>query len=98
MQFGPCLDEPLLALRERTRYQFHRLDPVHGDMLLIIGMKVRCVMPSVNFDIHANDDPKESAEFRHALILENRSIHRKGNLAKHLLRRRRRTGTFSFQR
>lgn len=90
VQFRLRFDQSLLPLGQRAGDKFHGIDSIHCDMLLIIGMEMRDVMAGVDFDKHANDDPKEAAEFRPMLILENRPIHRKRKLAKHRVFRKKR--------
>ena len=55
----------LLATRKRTSNQFDGIQAKYSRVILIIGVEMRKVMRLANFHVHANDDPKKAAEFRH---------------------------------
>jgi hypothetical protein len=69
MQFSPGFDWPLLAFRQRACQQFHRLNPLHCHMLLVLRVEVRRMVRSLDLDKHSDDNAKETATFRHPAIL-----------------------------
>jgi hypothetical protein len=52
-----------------TRNRFNRINAENRNVVLIVGMKMRVVMWRISLPIHANDDSKETAQFRHEAIL-----------------------------
>src|SRR3972149_529352 len=63
MQFCPCFDQTLLALRQRTVDHLDGVNAIDCNCVLIIGMEVRLMMRSTGFRIHTNDDAKEASDF-----------------------------------
>ena len=41
VKLGPCLDEPLLALRNEANDEGDRRNREHGDVLAVVGVKMR---------------------------------------------------------
>ena len=65
MQLRPCFHQALLARRQLAADQFDGIDAIYRDRLLIISVKMWRVMRNASFHIHADDDSKEPAQFRH---------------------------------
>jgi len=66
MDFGPGFDEPLLRLGQAAAQAFNRVHGEDSRKVLVVRMKMRSVVLSAGFDEHADDDPEEPREFRHA--------------------------------
>ena len=69
VQFGPCLYQASLYLRQAARDKFDRAQSKNANLILVVRMKMRKVMWTAGFREHANDDAKESAQFGHDVIL-----------------------------
>ena len=65
MELRRCLNQALLATRERAGKQLDGVNAEDADMVLIVGMKMSRVMRFSSLREHSHDDPKEPREFRH---------------------------------
>lgn len=61
MQFCPCFDQSLLTVEKRAGNQLHGRDSKDGNIVLIIGVKIRWLRK------HPNDDSVKARELRHRL-------------------------------
>ena len=60
MEFRPCFHEALLTLRKQTGDERDRRNGKNGDVLAMVSMKMRNVMPRGWLHKHADDDAKET--------------------------------------
>jgi len=65
MQFGPCLNQAPLFLRQRSGNHFHRAHREDGSFALIIRMEMNVMVRRARFGKHADDDTKKATDFRH---------------------------------
>ena len=65
VQFRPSLDQALLALGNSSGQQLNGANRKDRRILLIIGMKVRHVVPLRWFDKHPNDNAIKTTKLRH---------------------------------
>jgi hypothetical protein len=68
MQFGPCLDESPLSLREGSRDELKWVDPEHRDPISVVRMEVGCQVRSTRLCKHPDDDPEEARDLGHPSI------------------------------
>jgi hypothetical protein len=69
MQFGPCLDQTPLSLREFPGDHIHRVEGEDTHIILVPRMEMGLVMRRSSFGKHSDDNPEKPAEFRHRTIL-----------------------------
>ena len=69
MQFGPSLNQSVLASWQRTRNYLYGVNAIYSHIVLVVRVKMRDVMWRADFYVHPDDDAKEPAEFGHGLIL-----------------------------
>ena len=69
MQFRPRFDQPALPSWQVSRKQLNGIDSENSDIVLIVGVKMRCVMRLSNLHEHANDDAEKATDLWHICIL-----------------------------
>lgn len=66
MKLCPCLDEPPLPQRKKSRNEFNGVDCEHRNCFLVIDMKVRCLVGTAGLRKHPDDNAEEAGYFRHS--------------------------------
>jgi len=64
MQLRPCFNQPLLFARQTATDQIYGVNAVNGNIVLVIGMKMRIVMRCPYLCKHSNYDTKKACNFR----------------------------------
>lgn len=65
MKLSPGFHEPALHPGEVARHQLDRVEAEHSNRVSVVRMEVRRVVDRTGFHEHADDDAKETADFRH---------------------------------
>jgi hypothetical protein len=73
MEFRPSLNKPALLHRQRPCNEIDGIDGEDSDQVLVVRMEVRPMVGISGLGEHADDDPEEAAQFRHAAILDPRA-------------------------
>src|SRR5207253_2620080 len=69
VDLSPCLDEPLLRLRQAAAEALQRIEREDRCLVLVVRVEMCAMMLTAGFHEHPNDNPEEARELRHVRTL-----------------------------